>query len=113
MAVLQTLLNNAPCFLRYAFRKDNGIDGNGNPIPSTETWSEKISCDAVPAGKSNERMFDDGVKREYSHTIYLKADCPEFHIGQKIELSFNTGGAATLHKVKGFHRYQLQAKLWV
>lgn len=113
MSVLQTLVNQAPCLLWYKTNEDSGIDENGNPYTGGEQWSEDIPCDAVPAGRANERMFDDGVKRSYSHTIYLKADCPDFFFGQTIKLKYNTSESATYHKVLGFHRYQLQAKLWV
>jgi len=113
MAVLQTLVNNAPCFLRYKSQAEESEDSEGNPVSGESEWSAKIPCDAVPAGKANERVFEDGVRRAYSHVIYLKPDCCDFFIGQTIELSYNTASAPTFHRVLGFHRYQLQAKLWV
>ena len=112
MAVLQTLVNIAPCTLRYKSQAAGSINANGDPVEGSGTWSE-IPCDAVPAGIANERVFDDGVKRSYSHTIYLKPDCPELHYGQTIALKYNNSSEATYHTIKGFHRYQLQAKAWV
>jgi hypothetical protein len=113
MAVLQTLVNGAPCYLCYKSQAEGSFNASGDPIPGEESWSGEIPCDAVPAGKSNERIFEDGVKRAYSHTIYLKPDCPDFQVGQTITLRYVTEGKTTKHKVLGFHRYQLQAKLWV
>lgn len=113
MAVLQTLVNSAPCTLRYKSQADATLDAEGNPVQGKESWSDEIPCDAVPAGKSNERVFDDGVKRSYSHTIYFKPDCPELKCGHTIKLKYMTEGKTTFHTVLGFHRYQLQAKAWV
>ena len=113
MAVLNTLVNGAPCFLRYKSQANASTDADGNPVEGEATWSESIPCDAVPAGKANERVFEDGVKRSYSHTIYLKKDCPDFTYGQTIELRYANSDTATRHSVLGFHRYQLQAKVWV
>lgn len=113
MAVLQTLVNNAPCFVRYKSQAEESEDSEGNPVQGEGTWSDPIPCDAVPAGRANERVFEDGVKRSYSHTLYLKKECPDFYLGQTISLHYNTDGRTTYHKVLGFHRYQLQAKVWV
>ena len=113
MAVLQTLVNEPPCLLRIKSHAEGSIDSEGNPVSGEGTWSESIPCDAVPAGKANERVFEDGVKRSYSHTIYLKPDCPDMYFGQTLELHYNTSPEPTYHKVLGFHRYQLQAKVWV
>ena len=113
MAVLKTLLNNAPCFMRYKSQAQGSIDGNGDPVQGESEWSSPIPCDAVPAGRANERVFEDGVRRSYSHTIYLKKDCPELYFGQTIELRYANSESVSVHSVLGFHRYQLQAKVWV
>jgi hypothetical protein len=113
MAVLQTLVTGAPCTISYKSQADGTFDAKGRPVPGKETWSAEIPCDAVPAGKANERVFDDGVRRSYSHVVYLKKDCPDFVLGQTVKLTYATTGKTTTHKVLGFHRYQLQAKLWV
>ena len=113
MAVLQTMVNRAPCTLRYKSQADATYDKGGNPVQGESSWSEEIPCDAIPAGKANERVFEDGVKRTYSHTIYLKPDCPELQYGQTIKLKYKNSSKTTHHSVLGFHRYQLQAKAWV
>lgn len=112
MAILKTLSSIAPFVLRYKI-VESLIDQFGNPI-SSETWSDYIECDAVPAGKANERAFDDGVRRAYSYTIYLRSDCPEFVLGQSIELwQRDSEMSRKEYEVLGFVRYQLQSKLWV
>lgn len=142
MAVLKTLSSVAPCYLRYKILQEGSTDSNGNPVESGEHWSEEIPCDAVVAGKANERTFEDGERRAYSYTIYLRADCPDFLLGQSIELrkrdendskvgaspnglaqpteaefgnmsKANVENDSRQYQVLGFARYQLQAKIWV
>ena len=113
MAVLKTLVNDPPYFLRQKFVPKIELDSNGNPMKGEGAWQSQIPCDVVPAGKANERVFEDGVKRSYSYTIYLDKNCEDFYYGQEIMLQRAGSKEVTYHTVKGFHRYQLQAKLWV
>lgn len=87
-------------------------DGNGDWHPGQETWSAPEKCHAVPAGQANQGMYADGTTYTYSYTIgRLKPDCKEFHVGDRIKLY--VAGTAREYQVKGFHRYQLQSKIWV
>ena len=87
------------------------VDENGDYQEVSQQWSCPIACDAVPAGKADERAFEDGETRKYSFTCYLDADCREFMIGERVRLVRH--GRQYELEVKGFMRYQQQAKLWV
>lgn len=93
------------------------------PLPVTKTrtaittggesrWEGDIPCRNVPAGKAEQKQFEDGAVRTYSATIRLDAECREFTVGDRVKL-FLSGDIVRECEVKGFHRYQLYAKLWV
>ena len=75
-------------------------------------WEGDIPCRNVPAGKAEQKQFEDGAVRTYSATIRLDAECREFTVGDRVKL-FLSGDIVRECEVKGFHRYQLYAKLWV
>lgn len=109
MAVLKL----KPHILEYKITSEGYEDSNGDYHEGTSTWEGNIPCDAVPSnGKSNEVKFEDGSVHRYSYTIYLGSDVREFFIGDVVRVTF-LGGVTRTFSVKGFHRYQLQAKLWV
>lgn len=62
--------------------------------------------------KAEQKQFEDGAVRTYSATIRLDAECREFTVGDRVKL-FLSGDIVRECEVKGFHRYQLYAKLWV
>jgi hypothetical protein len=95
---------------RYT-RTEGYMADNGDYIPGGEVLGEWEPCDAVPSGQAAERTFEDGVSRKYSLTVYMRADCKEFEIGDKVRLK--RADLEDDFDVKGFHRYQHQAKLWV
>ena len=64
-----------------------------------------------PAGAANVIQFEDGIEERYSYTIYLPANCRKFKRGDKIVVTHFD--SETEFIVKGFHRYQLQSKIWV
>lgn len=93
------------------------------PLPVTKTRTAittrvkadgkvNIPCRNVPAGKAEQKQFEDGAVRTYSATIRLDAECREFTVGDHVKL-FLSGDIVRECEVKGFHRYQLYAKLWV
>lgn len=100
-----------PHSLRVLLLKSGEEMENGDYIEGDKRWSCPIKCDAVPAGKANEKVFEDGVTRKYTFTCYLAHDCREFAIGERVRLSRN--GLVQELEVKGFIRYQKQAKLWL
>lgn len=107
-----SVINLIPHTLRYCIVTDGYEDENCDWHEGSEQWSEPISCHAVAAGSANEIAFPDGSVHTYSFTVgRLEPDCREFKIGEKIRL--NVLGQEYNLDVKGFHRYQLQSKIWV
>lgn len=101
-----------PHLLLYRVIEDGYEDDNGDWHEGSEKWSDPIKCHAVPSGSANEITFEDGTTSHYSYMIgRLAPDCREFKIGEDVRLSVN--GIEREFEVKGFHRYQLQSKLWV
>ena len=97
--------------LSYLVRDNGYEDENGDYHEGSSEWRGYIPCNAVPAGKAAERTFEDGVVRAYSYTINLEAEV-DFCIGDRVKIEFLNGESREFG-VKGFHRYQLQCKLWV
>lgn len=107
-----SVINMIPHTLSYLVASEGYEDDNGDWHDGESGWSEPIKCHAVPAGKANEITFADGTTSTYTYTVgRLAPDCREFQIGEKVKL--NVLGIEREFTVKGFHRYQLQSKLWV
>lgn len=106
------VLNLKPHVLEYELTTDGYEDSNGDYHEGQTQWIGPIECDAVPSGSSNKIEFEDGSVHVYSYTIYLKNNVREFSIGERVRVTLY-GGKKRVFSVKGFHRYQLQAKLWV
>lgn len=85
---------------------------NGDMVEGEGSWSDATECEAVPSsGEAAEMTFDDGVTRRYSFTLYLHPNCDTFLIGDRVRLT--RMGKKYALEVKGFIRYQHQAKVWV
>jgi hypothetical protein len=97
--------------LSYLSQTDGYEDGNGDYHEGTSEWRGYIPCNAVPAGKAAERTFEDGKVRAYSYTVNLNTEI-DFQIGDRVRIEFLNGKVREFG-VKGFHRYQLQCKMWV
>ncbi|ROT19577.1 hypothetical protein EEL53_10050 [Muribaculaceae bacterium Isolate-114 (HZI)] len=107
-----SVINLIPHSLSYLIATDGYEDDNGDWHEGRSGWSEPMKCHAVPAGRANEITFADGSTSYYSYTVgRLSPDCREFHIGEDVLL--NVDGIERRFQVKGFHRYQLQSKIWV
>lgn len=106
------ILDDRPHRLQYEVTTPGYEDDNGDYHPGESHYEGDIPCRNVPSGKAEEREFEDGVVRTYSSVIRLDADCREFSIGDMVKL-FLLEGVEREYEVKGFHRYQLYAKLWV
>lgn len=107
-----SVIDMIPHMLSYLIITDGYEDDNGDYHPGTKKWSEPIKCHAVPAGRANEITFADGQTSTYTYTVgRLPSDCREFKIGEDVMLYIN--GLLRKFTVKGFHRYQLQSKLWL
>ena len=107
-----SVINLTPHTLRYCNITNGYEDGNGDWHEGTEDWSDPVKCHALPSGSANEITFPDGTTSKYSYTIErLPRDCRDFAVGEKVRLEIL--GKEMEFQVKGFHRYQLQSKLWV
>lgn len=106
------ILDDRPHRLQYLITTPGYEDDNGDYHEGESHYEGDIPCRLVPNGKAEEREFEDGVVRTYSAIVRLDADCIEFAIDDKVKL-FLLGGIEREYKVKGFHRYQMYAKLWV
>lgn len=106
------VLNRKTHRLSYLVSGSGYDDENGDYHPGSSEWKGAIPCDAVPAGKAEQREFEDGVVRSYSYTVYLPSDCHTFTIGDRVKINL-IGEIEREFEVKGFHRYQLQCKIWV
>lgn len=108
-----SVINLIPHTLRYCIVIDGYEDENGDWHEGSEEWSEPIKCHAVhSSGAANAIAFPDGTTAIYSYMIErLKPNCREFEIGEKIKL--NIFGTEREYQVKGFHRGQIQSRLWV
>nr|DAK96502.1 MAG TPA: hypothetical protein [Caudoviricetes sp.] len=104
--------NRNPHRLQYLVAVPGYEDENGNYHAGSSEWKGSIPCDAVPSGKAEERKFEDGVVRSYSYTVCLPSNCHTFTIGDRVKIML-LGGIEREFEVKGFHRYQLQCKIWV
>ncbi len=107
------VLDLSPHTLSYKEVSEGHNDQNGDWVAGDETWvDDYCKCDVVPAGKANVITIPDGAVQNYSYTIYnLPRTCREFKYGDTIKLSLF--GDKREFKVLGFHRYQLQCKIWV
>lgn len=107
-----SVLDLKPHLLSYLVTTEGYEDDNGDWHEGSTNWGNPIKCHAVPAGRANEITFADGQTSSYTYTIgRLSPDCREFKIGEDVKLIIDD--IEREFQVKGFHRYQLQSKLWV
>lgn len=88
-------------------------EATGDFVPGSESWSERIPCRYEPNGKARVVPVGQGKDSVYEYTVYLNADCPEINFGQQVKLYDENGNEFGQYPAKGFHRGQLDAKLWV
>jgi len=112
LVVGMAVLNRKPHRLQFLVSSPGYEDVNGDYHSGSSEWKGSIPCDAIPTGKAEEKEFEDGVVRSYSYTVYLPGNCQTFAIGDRVKISL-LGGIEREFEVKGFHRYQMQCKLWV
>lgn len=107
------VLNLAAHWLGYLQETEGHDDDNGDFVPGSKAWVDYYcKCDVVPAGKANTIPIADGQVETYSYTIYnLPTNCREFKYGDTVRIKMF--GTIKEFKVLGFHRYQLQCKMWV
>ena len=107
------VLELMPHYLQVLNCRCGKEDGNGDFVPAEESWGAIVSCDAVPSGKADEKVFEDGVSRKYSYTVYLPAYCRDLKVGERVRLFLPPSPCPSEFTVKGFHRWQHQCKAWL
>ena len=87
---------------------------NGDWIEGNTTYSEPIPCRYEPNGQARTITLTDGTAYRYSYMVYLTVN-PDLviHYGDRIELTSQDGRVIGEYEVKGFHRGQLDMKVWV
>lgn len=105
-------MNFRPHILQYQITTEGYEDDNGDYHPGTSSFEGDIPCRYEPNGKANEIAFEDGKVYVYQYVAYLNQDCREFKIGDIIQL-LSDGVVVTTKQVQGFHRGQLNARLWL
>ncbi len=102
-----------PHKLSYLVRSEGYEDENGDYQKGTEEWVSYCPCDAVPNGKEETIVYDDGTIGKYTYTVYLPPSSREFKAGERVKITFFNSTKELEFDVLGFHRYQHQCKLWV
>ncbi len=107
-----SLLNFNASKLYRQIKEDGYTDEEGNYHPGKSEWQFCCECDIVPAGEANKIVIPDGSMDYYSYTVYnIPVGVEKFEYGDFVKLII-LDGEEVIIKVKGFHRYQLQCKLW-
>lgn len=88
-------------------------DENGDFVPAEEGWSDKIPCRYEPNGKARTVPVGEDKDFVYDYTVYLNNDCPDIAYGQMVRLYDKDDQLLGEFRSRGFHRGQLNAKLWV
>ena len=104
-----------PHKMRIITKGEGYYDSNGDWKEAEESYSDYIACRYEPNGSANTITLPDGKEYRYSYTIYLNVN-PALVIryGDILELTSQDGVViGSEFEVKGFHRGQLDMKVWV
>jgi len=100
-------------FIETAVIGQGSVADNGDYTQGQTSWGSKESCDAVLNNGSSQLIsVEDGKAISYSYTIYLKAKCNDYKIGDKVRITFRDGTQKEF-LVKGTDKRQLQCKIYV
>ena len=88
-------------------------DETGDFTPGSEVWSDQFPCRYEPNGKAHTVPVGEGKNYTYEYVVYLNTDCPEIRYGQHVRLYDSLGNLKGEYISKGFHRGQLDSKLWL
>jgi hypothetical protein len=104
-----------PHTLRYSVVTAGYDDEDGNYVAGGSSLSESISCRYEPNGSANSIALpnSNGEVYTYSYIVYLDVTCRDFSYGDIIHLYNQSGSKIAEMPCKGFHRGQLNAKLWL
>lgn len=104
-----------PHKLRIVTKGEGYYDSMKDWHEGQTAYSDYIPCRYEPNGSAQTITLPDGTAYKYSYTIYLSVN-PNLSIkyGDQIELTSQDGIViAEAIEVKGFHRGQLNMKIWV
>ena len=101
-----------PHILQYQVTIGEYEDEIGDYHPGDSHFEGDIPCRFEPNGKANTIAFEDGKTYVYQYVVYLNQNCREFEYGDIIRL-LRDGVVVEEKQVQGFHRGQLNARLWV
>lgn len=102
-----------PHTLTLTVSLDGGYDVNGYYIEGAKKVTNGIPCRYEPNGKARSIALEDGSLYMYSYMVYLDVDCPEISFGDEVELFDQAGTSRGKFNAHGFHRGQLNSKLWL
>lgn len=101
-----------PHILQYQVTTEGDEKPNGDYVPGKTSFEGNIPCRYEPNGKANTIAFEDGQTYVYQYIVYLDQNCQEFRCGDVVRL-LNSGRVIATKQVQGFHRGQLNARLWL
>ncbi len=101
-----------PHILQYQVTTGEYEDEIGDYHPGDSHFEGNIPCRFEPNGKATTIAFEDGKTYVYQYVVYLDQNCREFKYGDNIRL-LRDGVVVEEKQVQGFHRGQLNARLWV
>lgn len=108
------LVSFRPHKLRIITKGEGYYDKKRDWIEGKREYSDYYPCRYEPNGAARTIALPDGQEYRYSYMIYLNIDGPMLQFGDTIELVSQDGTViGGDFEVKGFHRGQLDAKVWV
>lgn len=108
------LVSFRPHRLQYQVTTEGHEDENGDYQEGESHFEGNIPCRYEPnGGEAKVYVFDDGTTSVYRYIVYLDNDCKSFNYNDVVKLLDKDGNTIIIAKVLGFHRGQLNARLWV
>lgn len=102
-----------PHTLTLSVSLPGSYDSSGRFTNGGERTTKGIPCRFEPNGRANTIALEDGTIYTYSYMVYMDVDCPEISFGDVVELFDQSGQSNGRFTAHGFHRGQLNSKLWV
>lgn len=112
---MAVLVSFRPHRMHVVSRGGGSYDANGDWTESAEKIGKAcIPCRYEPNGRAQTIRLQDGTEYKYTYTVYLDV-CPKNAVeyGDIIELFSQDRKSIGRYEVKGFHRGQLDMKIWV
>lgn len=108
------LVSFRPHSLRLYRKGQGSYNTIGDWVENAEVIRDNVPCRYEPNGAARTITLQDGKEYAYSYMVYLNVD-PNLIIkyGDIIELFSQERRSMGRFEVKGFHRGQLDMKVWV